>query len=123
LRTLKARDTSFAMVSRAPIEAIERYRKRMGWDIPWYSSAGSDFNRDIGVTTEEYEIFGLSVFLRDGDEVFRTYFTSGRGVETLGTVWALLDLTPFGRQEAWEDSPAGYPQSPPYEWWRRHDEY
>ena len=55
--------------------------------------------------------------------VFRTYFTTTRGVEALGSVWTLLDLTPLGRQEEWEDSPAGYPQSKPYEWWRRHDEY
>ena len=61
--------------------------------------------------------------LRDGDEVFRTYFTDGRGVETLGPAWTLLDLTPFGRQEEWEDTPAGRPQTPPYAWWRRHDEY
>jgi predicted dithiol-disulfide oxidoreductase (DUF899 family) len=123
LAHLHARDTSFAMVSLAPIERIEAYRERMGWEIPWYSSARSDFNRDFGVTTDEGECFGLSVFVRNGDEIFRTYFTSGRGVETLGTVWTLLDLTPLGRQEDWEDSPGGYPQTPRYEWWRRHDEY
>ena len=123
LAHLHARDTSFAMVSLAPIEKIEAYRERMGWQGPWYSSAGSDFNRDFGVTTDEYEVFGLSVFIREGDEVFRTYFTSGRGVETLGTPWTLLDLTPLGRQEDWEDSPGGYPQTAPYGWWRRHDEY
>ena len=72
---------------------------------------------------QDGESFGLSVFLRDGDSLFRTYFTSQRGVETLGSVWTLLDLTPLGRQENWEDSPAGYPQTKPYEWWRRHDEY
>jgi hypothetical protein len=55
--------------------------------------------------------------------VYRTYFTSGRGVEALGSVWTFLDLTPFGRQETWEESPEGWPQTPPYEWWRRHDEY
>ena len=123
LAHLHARDTSFAMVSLAPIEKIEAYRRRMGWEIPWYSSEASDFNRDFGLTTDDYEIFGLSVFIREGDEVFRTYFTSGRGVETLGTVWTFLDLTPLGRQEDWEDSPQGYPQTPRYEWWRRHDEY
>ncbi len=69
------------------------------------------------------ETFGLSVFLRDGDDVFCTYFTSGRGVEALGSVWTFLDLTPLGRQEDWEDSPEGYPQTPRYSWWRRHDEY
>jgi predicted dithiol-disulfide oxidoreductase (DUF899 family) len=95
----------------------------MGWTVPWYSSAGSDFNVDLGVTTERGETFGLSVFVRDGDEVFHTYFTSGRGVEALGSTWTFLDLTPLGRQESWEDSPAGWPQTPPYVWWRRHDEY
>jgi predicted dithiol-disulfide oxidoreductase (DUF899 family) len=68
-------------------------------------------------------MFGLSVFLRDGADVYRTYFTDGRGVETLGTTWSFLDVTPLGRQEDWEDSPDGYPQTPRYEWWRRHDEY
>jgi predicted dithiol-disulfide oxidoreductase (DUF899 family) len=131
LAHLHARDTSFVFVSRAPIEKLERYRKRMGWTIPWYSSFQSDFNVDIGVSPEEPqegayqdgETFALNVFIRDGDQVFRTYSTSARGVETLGTVWTLLDLTPLGRQEEWEDSPAGYPQTKPYEWWRRHDEY
>jgi predicted dithiol-disulfide oxidoreductase (DUF899 family) len=128
---LHARDTSFAMVSRAPIAKIEAYRKRMDWTLPWYSSFETDFNPDFGVGPEvprpaEYqdgETFGLSVFLRDGEQVFRTYFTNGRGVEALGSVWTLLDLTPLGRQEEWEDSPKGTPQTPPYEWWRRHDEY
>jgi predicted dithiol-disulfide oxidoreductase (DUF899 family) len=120
---LHARDTSFVLVSRAPIANIERYRKRMGWEIAWHSSAGSDFNVDFGVTTDEGERFGLSVLLRNGEDVYRTYFTSGRGVEALGSVWTFLDLTPLGRQEDWEDSPPGYPQTPPYEWWRRHDEY
>jgi predicted dithiol-disulfide oxidoreductase (DUF899 family) len=123
LTHLHARDTSFALISRAPLETIEPFKKRMGWTVPWVSSAGSDFNTDFGVTTAAGETFGLSVFLRDGDEVFRSYFTTGRGVEALGSVWTFLDLTPLGRQEAWEDSPAGYPQTPPYQWWRRHDEY
>jgi predicted dithiol-disulfide oxidoreductase (DUF899 family) len=120
---LHARDTSFVLVSRAPLPRILRYRKRMGWDLPWFSSAGSDFNEDFGVTVDGSETFGLSVFLRDGDSVFRTYFTDGRGVEALGSVWTFLDLTPLGRQEDWEDSPAGRPQTSPYQWWRRHDEY
>ena len=123
LAHLHARDTSFVLVSRAPLANIEAYRKRMGWAIPWFSSAESDFNRDFGVTTEDGETFGLSVFLREGDDVYRTYFTTARGVEALGSVWTFLDLTPLGRQETWEDSPPGYPQTPPYEWWRRHDEY
>jgi predicted dithiol-disulfide oxidoreductase (DUF899 family) len=123
LAHLHARDTSFCLVSRASLAKIQRYRKRMGWSIPWVSSAESDFNVDFGVTTAEGETFGLSVFLRDGDSVYRAYFTSGRGVEALGSVWTFLDLTPFGRQEDWEDSPTGWPQTPPYAWWRRHDEY
>jgi predicted dithiol-disulfide oxidoreductase (DUF899 family) len=131
LAHLHARDTSFVIVSRAPIAKIEDYRKRMGWTIPWFSSFATDFNHDFGVGPEqprpgEYqdgESFGLSVLLRDGENFYRTYFTKGRGVEALGSVWTFLDLTPFGRQETWEDSPEGYPQTPPYEWWRRHDEY
>ena len=95
----------------------------MGWTVPWYSSAGSDFNSDFGVTTDQGESSGTSVFLRDGDEVFRTYFTTGRGDELLGGFWAYLDITPLGRQEDWEDSPEGWPQTKPYVWWRRHDEY
>jgi predicted dithiol-disulfide oxidoreductase (DUF899 family) len=123
LAHLHARDVSFAAVSRAPLANIEAYKDRMGWAIPWYSSEGSDFNVDFGVTTDEGETFGLSVFLREGDEIFRTYFTDRRGVEALGSSFSYLDLAPFGRQEEWEDSPEGYPQTPPYGWWRRHDEY
>jgi predicted dithiol-disulfide oxidoreductase (DUF899 family) len=131
LAHLHARDTSFVLVSRAPIDKIEAYRKRMGWTIPWYSSFDSDFNVDFGRSPEtpavgkyqDGESFGLSVFIREGDEVFRTYFTTSRGAEALGSVWTFLDLTPLGRQEEWEDSPDGYPQGKPYEWWRRHDEY
>jgi predicted dithiol-disulfide oxidoreductase (DUF899 family) len=131
LAHLHARDTSFAFVSRAPLARIEPYKRRMGWTIPWYSSFESDFNVDSGVSPEspqpdvyqDGESFGLSVFLRDGDDIFRTYFTTRRGAEALGSVWTFLDLTPLGRQETWEDSPEGWPQTPPYEWWRRHDEY
>jgi predicted dithiol-disulfide oxidoreductase (DUF899 family) len=123
LAHLHARDTSLVLVSLAPLERIEAYRKRMGWEIPWYSSAGSDFNADFGVSRPDGETFALSVFLHDGDAVYRTYFTTGRGVEALGSVWTFLDLTPFGRQEEWEDTPTGRPQSRPYVWWRRHDEY
>jgi predicted dithiol-disulfide oxidoreductase (DUF899 family) len=132
LAHLHARNTSFALVARAPVTKIEAYRKRMGWTIPWYSSFQSDFNVDFGVGPEtpqqgvyqDGESFGLSVFLRDGEDIYRTYFTTARGVEALGSVWTLLDLTPLGRQENWEDRAlVGYPQSKPYEWWRRHDEY
>jgi predicted dithiol-disulfide oxidoreductase (DUF899 family) len=123
LAHLQARDVSFALVSVAPLENIERYRRRMGWTLPWFSSAGSDFNIDFGLTKDTGETFGLSVFLRDGEAVYRTYFTAGRGAEALGSAWSFLDLTPYGRQETWEDSPEGWPQTAPYQWWRRHDEY
>src|SRR2546422_11723398 len=123
LAHLHVRDTSLVLVSRAPLAKIEAYKERMGWTVPWFSSFGSDFNVDFGLTTAEGETFGLSVFLRDGAAVYRTYFTSGRGVEALGSIWTFLDLTPLGRQEDWEESPAGWPQTPRYEWGRRHDEY
>jgi predicted dithiol-disulfide oxidoreductase (DUF899 family) len=123
LAHLHARDTSLVLVSRAPLANIQRYKERMGWRVPWFSSAGSDFNTDFGLTSDAGETFGLSVFFRDGDNVFRSYFTTRRGAEALGGTFAFLDLTPLGRQEEWEDSPAGAPQTPPYQWWRRHDEY
>jgi len=131
LAHLHARNTSFALVSRAPIEKIEAYRKRMGWGLPWYSSFESDFNVDFEVSPPEPEVgvyqdgetYALNVFLRDGDEIFHTYRTDGRGTEALGSIWTFLDLTPLGRQEEWEDSPEGYPQDKPFAWWRRHDEY
>ena len=91
--------------------------------LPWYSSSKNDFNADFGLSTDKGESFGLSVFVRKGARAFRTYFTAGRGVETLGTAWTFLDLTPLGRQEDWEDSPKGRSQTPALTWWRRHDEY
>jgi len=123
LAHLHARNTSYAAVSIAPLANIKKYKKRMGWTFPWVSSSGNDFNKDFGRTTDKEEKFGLSVFFRDGKNIYRSYFTDGRGVEALGPVWSLLDVTPLGRQETWEDSPAGWPQTPPFEWWERHDEY
>lgn len=128
---LNARDITRVLVSRAPLARIEPFRKRMGWTIPWYSSYGSDFNPDFGVGPEqprpgEYqdgEMFGLSVFLRDGEDVYHTYFTDGRGVEALGSSFSYFDITPYGRQEDWEDSPEGWPKGPRYTWWRHHDRY
>ena len=119
LAHLHARDVSFALVSRAPQEEIDAFRRRMGWSIPWYTVIGEDFQEACGTT----ESFALDVFLRDGDRVFLTYATRGRGVEALGSVWTFLDLTPLGRQEEWEDTPPGRPQTPPYGWWQLHDEY
>jgi predicted dithiol-disulfide oxidoreductase (DUF899 family) len=119
LAHLNARDTTFAIVSRAPQQQIEKLKRRMGWEMPWYTVIGEDFQKTLG--TSEY--FALDVFLRDGDRVFLTYATTGRGVEALGSVWTFLDLTPLGRQEEWEDIPPGRPQTPPYRWWRLHDNY
>jgi predicted dithiol-disulfide oxidoreductase (DUF899 family) len=120
---LKARGVALALVSRGPLANLEAYRKRMSWNHRWVSSEHNSFNDDFGLTTPRGEDHGLSVFLRDGEEIYRTYFTNARGTEVLGNIWGFLEATPYGRQESWEDSPAGWPQTPPYEWWRRHDEY
>ena len=118
LAHLHARNTSLVMVSRAPLAEIAAFGARMGWTVPWVETLNG-FNADFDVTGG----FGLNVFLRDGDTIRRTRFTSGRGVEALGSVWSFLDLTPYGRQETWQDAPAGTPQGEPYQWWRLHDEY
>ena len=118
LAHLHARDLTYARVSRAPQADIERLKARMGWDGPWYTLTDS-FDADFGVD----EWHGTNVFLRERERVFRTYFVNARGDEALGTAWAYLDITALGRQEEWEDSPEGYPQTRAYEWWRRHDEY
>jgi predicted dithiol-disulfide oxidoreductase (DUF899 family) len=116
---LNARNTTLILMARAPQEEIDVIRRRMGWTVPWYSSHGSDFNDDLGLDGG----FGLSVLLRDGEEFFRTYFTNGRGVDRLRLDFNLLDLTPYGRQEEWEDSPEGWPQDPTMLWMRVRDEY
>src|SRR5260221_2322958 len=123
LEHLYARDTSLVLVSLGPLANLEAYKKRMGWKVPWVSSAGTSFNADFGLSTDEGETFGLSVFLRDRDAIYHTYFTNQRGIEVVVSSFTLLDWTPFGRQETWEDSPPGWPQSEPYVWWERHDEY
>lgn len=107
---LSNRDTRLILTAKAPQDEIAALRERMGWTVPWYS-CDSDFNEDLGV-----DYFGISVLLRDGDEVFRSYFTTARGVERLRLDFNLLDLTPYGRQEQWEDSPAGWPQDPTMSW-------
>ena len=115
---LNARDTSLAFASRAPQPDIGRLKSRMGWEhIPWYTIT-DDFDVDFGVD----EWHGTNAFIRDGDRVFRTYFLNARGDEQMGGTWNYLDITALGRQETWEDSPEGYPQTPPYEWWIWHDE-
>jgi len=119
LAHLNARDTTLVFASRAPQAEIERLKKRMGWEhIPWYTITG-DFDKDFGVD----EWHGHNAFIGDGDRVFRTYLINGRGDEAMGTTWSYLDMTALGRQEKWEDSPEGYPQTAPYEWWNWHDEY
>jgi predicted dithiol-disulfide oxidoreductase (DUF899 family) len=118
LAHLNARDTTLAYVSRAPQPDIVRLKAKMKWHMPWYTFGG-DFDADFGVD----EWHGHNVFIHDGDKIFRTYFINGRGDEAMGTTWSYLDLTPFGRQETWEDSPQGYPQTAPYKWWNWHDNY
>jgi len=123
LTHLAKRDVTFTVVSLAPLENLLAYKKRMSWTAPWVSSANNTFNKDLGLSTPQGENHGLSVFVRDGDAIYRTYFTTARGLETVGGLWSFLDMTPFGRQENWEDTPPGRPQAEPYVWWRRHDEY
>ena len=118
LAHLNARDTTLAYVSRAPQADIARLKARMGWERPWYTLTDS-FDADFGVD----EWHGTNAFIREGDQIFRTYFINQRGDEALGSTWSYLDITALGRQEEWEDSPEGYPQGRPYSWWRRHDEY
>ncbi|MEV0695041.1 DUF899 domain-containing protein [Streptomyces sp. NPDC050388] len=143
---LHRRDTSLAVVSRAPLSKLRAYQERMGWDFTWYSSEGSDFNYDFHVTLDEdkapvwynhkdretlenegltgfhgMEVPGASVFLRDGDRIFHTYSTYARGTEVFVTTYHLLDLTALGRQEAWEKPRDRY--TDPVRGIRRHDEY
>jgi predicted dithiol-disulfide oxidoreductase (DUF899 family) len=116
---LNARDTSLAFVSRAPQAHIARLKARMGWElIPWYTLT-DDFDADFGVD----EWHGTNAFIRDDERVFRTYFVNSRGDEAMGSTWSYLDITALGRQEEWEDSPDGYPQTPSYQWWNYHDAY
>ncbi|HEV8193202.1 MAG TPA: DUF899 family protein, partial [Ktedonobacterales bacterium] len=91
------KDTSLVLISRAPLAKLEPYRTRMNWTVPWFSSFGSDFNYDFGVTDEDGEKRGLSVFLRDGESILHSYSTSGRGVDILVGTYNYLDLTPLGR--------------------------
>jgi predicted dithiol-disulfide oxidoreductase (DUF899 family) len=129
---LAIRDTTYANVSRAPLEKLERYKAKRGWTFPWYSSYGSDFNYDFGVTIDEsrgsgtynyrpipdepawkeqpFEMPGFSTFLRVDDRVFHTYSTFGRGTEQTGGSYYYLDFTALGRQEEWEE-PKGRSES------------
>jgi len=118
LAHLNARDTTLAFVSRALQVEIVRMKARMEWKIPWYTITDS-FDTDFDVA----EWHGTNAFIHDGDKVFRTYFINNRGDEQMGNTWNYLDITALGRQEEWEDSPEGYPQTPPYKWWKWHDAY
>jgi predicted dithiol-disulfide oxidoreductase (DUF899 family) len=116
---LEGRETRLAFASRAPQKEIQGLKKRHGWEhIPWFTiTDGWDADFDVD------EWHGHNAFIRDGDRIFRTYFIDGRGDEALGSTWSYLDITALGRQEKWEDSPQGYPQTPPYGWWNYHDSY
>ncbi|MEX0886851.1 MAG: DUF899 domain-containing protein [Phycisphaeraceae bacterium] len=132
LSMLRDRDTNFVLISRAPLAKLEDYRQRRGWTRPWYSSFGSDFNYDFHATLDErvtpvvynykskaghgksQEGHGLSVFFRIDNDVYHTYSTFARGCENVTDSYSLLDLTPYGRQEDFEDSPEGWPQRPTY---------
>jgi predicted dithiol-disulfide oxidoreductase (DUF899 family) len=130
LTMLNERDTTMVIVSRAPLPKIEQYKMKRGWSLPWVSSFGSDFNCDYHVTLDakaglteynyrdrpdiEGEEHGISVFFRVGDDVYHTYSVYARGNEGITDAYNLLDLTPYGRQEDFEDSPPGWPQKPTY---------
>jgi len=104
---LASRDVTWVTASNMPLAQIEAYKAQFGWTIPFVSSRGTSFAEDCGVG----EGFMLSVFLRAGDDVYRTYNTVSRGVDRILWVHNMLDLTPYGRQQEWEDSPVGWPQS------------
>jgi predicted dithiol-disulfide oxidoreductase (DUF899 family) len=123
LSHLHARGVSFVLTSRAPLDRLDAFEERMGWRLPWYSTVGDDFNVDFGATVDGEENQAISVFLRRDDRVFLTWSTYDRGEEPFMLVFDLLDLTPYGRQEDWENSPPGFPQGPAYSWWHLSDEY
>jgi predicted dithiol-disulfide oxidoreductase (DUF899 family) len=139
LSMLKNKDTTFVVISRAPQAKLEAYKAQKGWSIQWYSSFGSDFNYEFHVTLDEKvlpveynyrdktsmearkgpnamkgEEHGLSVFFRLDDHVFHTYSAYARGTESLTNAYSLLDTTPYGRQQEFEDSPEGWPQKATY---------
>ena len=107
LSYLQSRDVTFAVLCQGPYDESSRYRDFMGWKMPWYSAQESVDTLLVG---REAGLFHLVTYLRDGDRVFETYWTKRRGVEAMDYSYALLDLTVFGRQEAWEDSPPGWPR-------------
>jgi len=122
LEHIQARDATFVVSSNMPWSQIEPFTRRMEWAgrVPFYSSLGSTFSEDADCGTAAA---GLNIFLRDGDEVYRTYFTTDRGLDRMMWHFNILDVLPYGRQEVWEDSPEGWPQDGTSSWCRLHDEY
>ncbi|MEL6384091.1 MAG: DUF899 domain-containing protein [Cyanobacteria bacterium J06626_18] len=129
LSMLNERDTTLVLISRAPLAKLEQCKAQQGWNLPWVSSLNSDFNYDFHVTLDESvtpaqynyrpvsikgERHGMSVFFRIDNAIFHTYSTYARGCEALTDTYRLLDITPYGRQEDFEDSPPGWPQKPTY---------
>ena len=115
LEFLDPYDARFVIVTPGPIDEALAYKARVGNKMTWYSTANSPFGSDVGAPPGGG--FQVNVFLRDGDTVYRTYNTQGRGTEQLSHAFPLLDLLPYGRQEEWQDSPPGWPQSPTYSRW------
>ncbi|MFM9370589.1 DUF899 domain-containing protein [Streptomyces sp. Da 82-17] len=112
---LAAYDARFVIVTQGPIDEALAYKRRVGNELPWYSTADSPFGSDVGAPPGGG--FAINVFLRDGDTVYRTWHTNGRGTEQLSHTFALIDTLPYGRQEEWQDVPDGWPQSPTYSRW------
>lgn len=110
LSFLHSRDVTYAVLCQGPYEESARYRDFMGWDVPWYSAPRTSL--DTLLVGRQVGLFHLVCYLRQSDRVFETYWTTRRGVEPLGNSYGLLDRTVYGRQEAWEESPAGWPQRP-----------
>ncbi|MFJ9373963.1 DUF899 domain-containing protein [Streptomyces sp. NPDC101455] len=108
-------DARFVIVTQGPIAEALAYKERVGNRMPWYSTANSSFGADVGAPPDGG--FAVNVFLRDGDTVYRTWHTNGRGTEQLSHSFALIDVLPYGRQEEWQNSPQGWPQSPTYSRW------
>ena len=115
LEVLAGYDARFVVVTQGPIDEALAYRKRVGNTMTWYSTANSPFGTDVGAPPGGG--FAVNVFLRDGDTVYRTWHTNGRGTEQLSYTFALIDLLPYGRREEWQDSPEGWPQGPTYGGW------
>lgn len=113
-------DARFVVITHGPIEEALAYKRRVGNTMTWYSTANSEFGSDVGAPPDGG--FGVNVFLRAGDTVYRTWHTNGRGTEQLSHSFALIDLLPYGRQEVWQDSPEGWPQSPTYSRWSGPEE-